>query len=259
MASISVAVVSDSVLGISELAIFLMVHPRFASTVVLVRPEPSGGFEILLTRRPAEMRFLGGYYVFPGGTVHADDYNATMLSRCHGLSGKEAQRILDGRHEAAEALGHWVAAFREVFEEVGVLLCVTETGETVQLQNSAENDRIELARQRIVAGDLTFENFLVAENLFCDLDRMKYFDHWVTPEIYSMRFDTRFYIAVLPSHQTALTRSEEVSHSLWITACDALTRMDHRHFPILPPTTTVLHRLAGLSSWERLQAEFELC
>ena len=98
MASISVAVVSDSVLGISELAIFLMVHPRFASTVVLVRPEPSGGFEILLTRRPAEMRFLGGYYVFPGGTVHADDYNPTMLSRCRGLSGKEAQRILDGRH-----------------------------------------------------------------------------------------------------------------------------------------------------------------
>ncbi|HZJ38537.1 MAG TPA: hypothetical protein VFD18_05135 [Chthoniobacterales bacterium] len=236
-----------------------MVHPRFASTAVLVRPEPSGGFEILLTRRPPEMRFLGGYYVFPGGTVHADDYNPTMLSRCHGLSGTEAQRILDCGHGPEEALGHWVAAFREVFEEVGVLLCVTEKGETLQLHNSAKNDRIELARQRIVAGDLKFENFLVAENLFCDLPRMRYFDHWVTPEIYSMRFDTRFYIAVLPSDQTALTRSEEVSHSLWITAGDALTRMDHRSFPILPPTTTVLHRLADLSSWELLRQEFKLC
>lgn len=235
-----------------------MVHPRFASTAVLVRPEPNGGFEILLTRRPPEMRFLGGYYVFPGGTVHADDYNPAMLSRCRSLSGEEAQRILNGGHEPEQALGHWVAAFREVFEEVGLLLCVTDTGETVQLHKSSEHERIELARQKIVAGDLKFEEFLLAENLFCDLARMRYFDHWVTPEIYSMRFDTRFYIAALPDHQIALIRSEEVSHSLWITAGNALTRMDRRNFPILPPTTTVLHRLAGLSSWERLRAEFEL-
>src|SRR5262249_51422282 len=90
---------------------FMMVRPRFASTAVLVRPEPGGGFEILLTRRPAEMRFLGGYYVFPGGTVHADDYSPTMLARCRRLSGEEARIILDGRHEPEEAIGHWVAAF----------------------------------------------------------------------------------------------------------------------------------------------------
>ena len=235
-----------------------MVHPRYASTAVLVRPEPNGGFEILLNRRPSEMRFLGGYYVFPGGTVHADDYSPTMLSRCRDLSGKKAQRILDGGHEPEEALGQWVAAFREIFEEVGLLLCVNERGETVQLDKSAEHQRIEVAREKIVSGELKFEQFLVAENLFCDLARMRYFDHWVTPEIYSMRFDTRFYIATVPDHQIALTRSEEVSHSLWIAAGDALTRMDRRNFPILPPTTTVLHRLAGLSSWERLRAEFKL-
>lgn len=236
----------------------MIVHPRFASTAVLVRPDRNGGFEILLTRRPVEMRFLGGYYVFPGGTVHADDYSPTMLSRCRGLSGKEAQRILDGRHEPEEALGQWVAAFREIFEEVGLLLCVNERGETLQLDKSAEHQRIEVAREKIVSGELKFEQFLVAENLFCDLARMRYFDHWVTPEIYSMRFDTRFYISTVPHHQIALTRSEEVSHSLWIAAGDALTRMDRRNFPILPPTTTVLHRLTGLSNWERLRAEFEL-
>lgn len=236
----------------------MVVHPRLASTAVLVRAGRSGGFEILLTRRPAEMRFLGGYYVFPGGTVHADDYTAAMLSRCRGLSGKEAQRILDGVHEPEEALGQWVAAFRETFEEVGLLLCVNERGETLQLEKSTEHQRIELAREKIVSGDLKFEEFLVAENLFCDLARMRYFDHWVTPEIYSMRFDTRFYIAAVPDHQIALLRSEEVSHSLWIAAGDALTRMDRRNFPILPPTTTVLQRLAGLSSWEQLRGEFKL-
>ena len=38
----------------------------------------------------------------------------------------------------------------------------------------------------------------------------------------------------------------------------ALARMNHRNFPILPPTTTVLHRLASVSTWERLHAEFGL-
>jgi hypothetical protein len=135
---------------------------------------------------------------------------------------------------------------------------VNERGETLQLEKSAEHQRIEVAREKIVSGDLKFEEFLVAENLFCDLARMRYFDHWVTPEIYSMRFDTRFYIAAVPEHQIALIRSEEVSHSLWIAAGDALTRMDRRNFPILPPTTTVLQRLARLSSWDRLRAEFKL-
>ena len=46
----------------------LMARARYASTVVLLRPDEDGSFEILLTRRPPEMRFLGGFYVFPGGS-----------------------------------------------------------------------------------------------------------------------------------------------------------------------------------------------
>ena len=71
-----------------------MVYPRDASTVVLVRPGGDGGFEILLTRRPQEMRFLGGYYVFPGGTVHRDDYSALRRERS-----LRSMRRLQPRHE----------------------------------------------------------------------------------------------------------------------------------------------------------------
>ncbi len=67
-----------------------MVRPRYASTVALVRPADAGGFEVLLTRRPEGMRFLGGFYVFPGGTVHQSDYSPEMLRRCINLSGAEA-------------------------------------------------------------------------------------------------------------------------------------------------------------------------
>jgi len=235
-----------------------MIRPRFASTVVLVRPDENGDFEVLLTRRPPEMRFLGGFYVFPGGTVHASDYSPAVLRRCRGISGEAARRILGHRHETDEALGHWVAVVRELFEEVGVLLCVDENGREAEVNDTDVKQRIERARRAIVREDLDFAAFLESENLFCDLARAVYFDHWVTPAIYSMRFDTRFFIAISPAKQKPLTRSEEVTHALWIRPEAALARVDRSDFPILPPTTTVLQRLSKLSSWARLCAAFKL-
>ena len=235
-----------------------MVVPRNAATVVLLRPDDHGSFEILLTRRPEEMRFLGGFYVFPGGTVHRDDYASDTLARCRALTADDARKILGGGHESDEALGHWVAVVRELFEEVGVLLCVNESGEDVDLTADAAKQRIELKRREIVEKRLGFGAFLESENLFCDLSRAVYFDHWVTPEIYSMRFDTRFYVAALPENQIPLSRSEEVTHSLWIKPAAALARMDRHDFPILPPTTTVLRNFSRFTSWERLCAELKL-
>ena len=236
----------------------MMVQPRNASTVVLLRPDDQGSFDILLTRRPVEMPFLGGFYVFPGGTVHRDDYAPETLERCRALTGIEARNILGTHHEPDEALGHWVAVVRELFEEVGILLCVTEGGNKFQPTDDAVKKRIELKRQAIVKKQLDFGAFLQSENLYCDLSRAVYFDHWVTPEIYSMRFDTRFYVAVLPSNQIPLARSEEVTHSLWIKPMDAMARMDRRDFPILPPTTTVLQEFSRFPSWDGLCAKFKL-
>jgi len=234
-----------------------MVQPRNASTVVLLRPDEQGGFDILLTRRPETMRFLGGYYVFPGGTVHREDYSAAMLRRCRRLTGDEARRILGSGHEPDEAIGHWVAVARELFEEVGVLLAVTESGAPFNPRDAETQRRVEQKRQAIVQRDLDFAGFLESENLYCDLAQAVYFDHWVTPDIYSMRFDTRFYAAVLPSSQLPMTRSEEVTDSLWIKPGDALARMSRRDFPILPPTTTVLREFSRFPSWEEVRTEFK--
>jgi hypothetical protein len=85
-----------------------------------------------------------------------------------------------------------------------------------------------------------------------------YLDHWVTPEIYSMRFDTRFYVAALPAHQASLASSEEVTHSVWIQPAAALAQIHWRDFPILPPTTVVLERLARIDSWQQLRGKYNL-
>ena len=234
-----------------------MVYPRYASTVVLLRPDESGSFEILLTRRPPEMRFLGGFYVFPGGAIHKDDYSAQVLDRCRGLSENDAQKILGKRHDSELALGHWVAGIRELFEEVGVLLCESRSGGSIELLETTKA-KFETKRQAIVRGKLGFGEFLESEGLWCDLSRIIYFFHRVTPEFYPMRFDTRFYLASLPAHQTALLRSEEVTHAVWIKPAEALAEVYHNDFPILPPTTTVIENLAGIATWEELCARYRL-
>jgi 8-oxo-dGTP pyrophosphatase MutT (NUDIX family) len=235
-----------------------MVLPRFASTVVLLRPDENGSFEILLTRRPPEMRFLGGFYVFPGGAVHEEDYSPRMLEHCRGLSADEARKALGDRHDPPVAIGHWIAAIRELFEEVGVLLCESRSGIAIDLRDETTKEWFEIKRQAIVGETLAFGEFLESEGLYCDLSRMVYFFHRVTPAIYSMRFDTRFYLAVLPAHQTPLARSEEVTHSLWIKPAVALSQVDRYDFPILPPTTTVREDLAEIHSWDDLRARYRL-
>src|SRR5687768_18495300 len=91
--------------------------------------------------------------LFPYTTLFRSDYSPKILERCRGISGAQAQGILAGRHEPDEALGHWVAVVRELFEEVGVLLCVNEKGEVMQFNDPPENRRLELARRAIVAGE----------------------------------------------------------------------------------------------------------
>jgi 8-oxo-dGTP pyrophosphatase MutT (NUDIX family) len=234
-----------------------MARARYASTVVLLRPDDQGSFEILLTRRPPEMRFLGGFYVFPGGAVHEDDYSAKMLARCRGLSKSDAQKTLGHGYDPELALGHWVAACRELFEEVGILVCEPEAGDPINLRDEGTKKKVETKRQAVVRETLKFAEFLATEGLYCDLSRMIYFFHRVTPALYPIRFDTRFYLALLPANQTPLARSEEVTHSLWIKPGEALSQAG-TEFPVLPPTTTVLEDLAGFGSWKELRRHFQL-
>ncbi|HEY2988501.1 MAG TPA: hypothetical protein VGL11_12300 [Candidatus Binatia bacterium] len=231
--------------------------PKHASTVLLLRPAPDGSFEVLLTRRPSEMKFLGGYYVFPGGSICPEDRSKKVLRRCRGLSGKEAQKLL-GDHLGPElSLAHWVAVIRELFEEVGILLCVTEDGAAPDMNNGAGARELEDSRRALVGGSLDFGSFLESENLVCDLNRLAYFSHRVTPEFFPIRFDTRFYLASLPDGQIALSQSEEVDHSLWIAPAEAL-REANRNLPLLPPTTTMLQNLCTYDSWQSVREKFGL-
>lgn len=231
-------------------------RPKHASTVLLVRPDKSGAFEVLLTRRPDAMRFLGGFYVFPGGSIEAQDRAKKVLTRCRGLAPEEAEKLLGNTLGPELAVAHWIAGIRELFEEVGIVLLSDESGAPVH-SDSRRRERFEEQRRAIVAGASDFGEFLEAENLYIDLPRAVYFAHRVTPEYFPTRFDTRFYLAALPDGQTALEASEEVAHALWIAPAAALKEAN-KNLPLLPPTTTMLQTLSGFGSWKDLCEKFEL-
>ena len=82
-----------------------------------------------MIRRKKGMRFLGGFYAFPGGKVDAADAAPAVLARCHGLGVDDAGSIFPGSHDHP-ALAFWVAAVRELVEETGVFLLCDDVGTT---------------------------------------------------------------------------------------------------------------------------------
>lgn len=229
-----------------------------ASTVILVRPEAGGKFELFLTLRPADMDFLAGVYVFPGGSVEKEDYSEEMLMRCRGLTRTEAQQILGGELSPELSMGHYVAAIRELLEETGILLSITEDGEPLDMRQEEIGKRLSEKRRSLVDGTVDFRLLLESEGLYCDLSRPVYFWHRVTPEKYATRFDTRFYLAQLPTGQNPLSSSQEVTEGLWMRPERALERAQKGDLPMMPPTLAALRTLADFGSWRSLLNQYQL-
>jgi len=229
--------------------------PNPASTVVLVRPDAHGGFEVFMNRRPQNMETYAGTYVFPGGRVEADDASEAMLRLMRGVSPTQAQRLLGPQLKPEQCLAHWVAAVRELFEEAGVHFFVDSKGAALP---SGHEQVLAQKRKALQRGELNFLDFLRLEQLHCDVASLTYFFHRITPEHYTIRFDTRFYLAVLPRGQAPFHYSEEVAESLWINAEEALLRSAGGNFPMVPPTVAVLRMLMEHRSWDNLAAAFRL-
>ncbi|HEX2227630.1 MAG TPA: NUDIX domain-containing protein [Candidatus Binatia bacterium] len=226
--------------------------PRLAATVILLRDTGQRGLEIFLTRRPEGMAFLGGKYCFPGGTLRKEDYSRAMLQRCTGLTPDQAQEFIGAEVGPRVALGVWVAALRELFEEAGILLGLDRTGR--RMPDDARERLIE--KHSRLSSALTFAGLLESEGVFCDLGALAHFSHWQTPEQVSMRYDTHFFLAELPVHQSPLPVTAEVSHSLWLSPDDALRMNAKNQLPVIFPTFASLRALADFDSLESVWREF---
>src|SRR3989338_415761 len=159
------------------------VEPKPAASVVLVRaagpgaPEP---LEVYMIRRNKGMKFLGGFYAFPGGKVDPEDGAPDALARCRGLGVPEAEELFPG-HEGAPALAFLVTAVRELLEESGILLACEPAGRPLAARDPAVAPGRERCRRALMAGEAPLVALVDREGWSFDLSGLRYFSHFITP------------------------------------------------------------------------------
>jgi len=181
------------------------VTPQPSATILLLRDEP---LQVLMIRRHHAQVFASAL-VFPGGKVDPGDGSADWLPLLVG-----AERY------SAEERGYRVAAFRETFEETGVLLARDESGTPVTAA-APGGDFPEVVRRS--GGRLW-------------LDDLVLFGHWITPEFAPRRFDTRFFLARMPEGQEAATDGMEAVAHEWVEPAELLERAGLEHKDLILPT-----------------------
>src|SRR2546426_47805 len=194
------------------------VEPKPAASVVLVRPSPPGApepIEVYMIRRQRSMKFLGGFYAFPGGKVDPADGSPAALARGHGLDAVGAETVFRG-DDAAPALAFWVAAVRELLEESGILLVCDGHGRPLDAREAAVPVRIERCRKALMAAEAPFAELLAREGWYCDLGGLRYLSHFITPRSSPIRFSARFFLCRAPSDQEPRLFTEETSEGFWI-------------------------------------------
>jgi 8-oxo-dGTP pyrophosphatase MutT (NUDIX family) len=207
--------------------------PRNAATVMLLRPSPPDGVEVLMLRRTAAMKFAPGAYVFPGGSVDEADFSPEI--GWHGPSPADFGSWLGCSAELAGALV--CAAVRETFEESGVLLAGTPDGAVAATADSSwEADRMALT-----AGTLTLPGLLARRGLAVRADLLVPWTRWITPEAEPRRFDTWFFAAALPAGQEATGHLAEADKTAWLRPAEAIAAARAGTISLLPPTATTLN------------------
>lgn len=171
---------------------------RPAATVIVLRE--GDPFELLMVRRNANMAFMAGSYVFPGGRVDEADRpspGAVLVPA----------RFPDLNDE--DEATYRTAAVRELLEEANVRLTPA------------------------------------------DLEPLA---HWVTPQIETRRFDTRFFLARMPAGQIARHDEGETTALDWLTPRGAVAKFERRELLLPPPTWTTIRQLEKLTSIDEVFA-----
>lgn len=223
-----------------------------SSTVVLLRPsaDPSQSMDVLLLERHHKSKAYAGAFVFPGGKV--DNTDRWMDPLCVTPVDLDVWRKRLGANDDQTAQGFLVASVRETFEEAGVLLATRRDG-TPLTPDDLASPSFQTARARLVSRQDTFDwtGWLVQEGLVLSIDQLGLWSWWVTPVHRPYRFDTRFFVAVLPEGQEASVDDVETTSMRWLSPKQALAEYEAGRVSMRNPT---LRNLEALLAYDSPQA-----
>ncbi|VVE39159.1 Hydroxyacylglutathione hydrolase GloC [Pandoraea cepalis] len=211
---------------------------RMAASLVTLR-ERASGMEVLLLRRAVRANdHSSDAYVFPGGVVDAADAaDAFGHAACDGLDDATASQRLSLAHGG---LDYYVAAIRECFEETGVLFADDVSGMPV---DAARLVAMRTQRDALHEGRIDLVSLCRSFGVRLTPERLHYLSHWVTPLGLPKRFDTRFFLTMLPAGQQVEVDQVETAAHRWMRPQYALKHADQLR--LLPPTRKLLQWLDG--------------
>lgn len=188
-----------------------------AASVVLARSADS--HHAFLVHRADTLRFLGGFWAFPGGKVDADE-----------LASDGDTNLLDWRKTAV----------RELFEETGVLIARRRDGSFPVAGEAFVADR-----RALLAEELAFADFLGKHDLVIDPRDLAFAGTLTTPAFSPVRFETAFFAAILPQGQSPEIWPGELQAGGWYTAQSAVDAWRQGKLALSPPSYAFLHALVG--------------
>jgi recombination protein RecT len=163
--------------------------------------------------------FAPGAYVFPGGGIDPADALA------HAQSTRRAT-------QSDLHLTQAIAAIRESFEELGVLLARHTDGSHATTADIAALDRKAPFAAQCKERGLT----LTGDEVFV-------LAHWITDRDLPRRFDVPFLVARMPEGQNPVADEAEQFEPVWVRPADALARHLAGSFFIIFPTIRTLEKL----------------
>ncbi|PCI51350.1 MAG: hypothetical protein COB49_02280 [Alphaproteobacteria bacterium] len=207
-----------------------MQKPKDSASVLVIRDGEVhpvyGTLQILMVKRHKNIKFAGGAYVFPGGKLDPADKAL-----------EESDQKSSLQNISTEFRGLRYAALREAFEETGLIIGTIDgapIGE--ELRKSIDQKY----RADFLSGAITLAEFLDRTGIVLDMNDCYPFAHWITPKVYPIRFDTRFYLTVAPEGQIPSPDGHEITHVEWM---HPMTLVEESDGVLMFPTMMNLKKL----------------
>jgi endoribonuclease LACTB2 len=126
-------------------------------------------------------------------------------------------------------------AFRETFEEAGVVIGHPRPGEPAAL---------EVARARLLAGKTRFAALAAEHGWRFRADMLQDAGRWVTPPFAPVRFEAPYFVARVPDGQQPTVHRGELASGEWVQPARALERWQQGYEAFAAP---ILYTLIGLA------------
>ena len=193
------------------------VEPRPAASVLLIRPGTrERPIEVFLIRRARDMRFLGGYYAFPGGKVDLADRSGEALGRTHGLTPEAAARAIGDAADEVPAAGLLGRGRARGLRGERRAARPGRRGAARPGRGARGAARLEAHRRALVRGERSFPAILATEGWAADLGPLAYLSHFVTPPASPIRFSARFFLCPVPAGQAPRAHRRGGIGGLWV-------------------------------------------